>query len=114
MINDTLGHLAGDTVLRELAALISDNIRQTDVFARWGGEEFVILVTNINIVQAAKFSEKLRKIIETHRFSVERDITCSFGASTYRPPEKIEDFLQRTDEALYRAKKGGRNRCVSC
>ena len=114
VINDTLGHLAGDTVLRELAALISDNIRQTDVFARWGGEEFVILVTNINIVQAAKFSEKLRKIIETHRFSVERDITCSFGASTYRPPEKIEDFLQRTDEALYRAKKGGRNRCVSC
>ncbi len=114
LINDTLGHLAGDSVLRELAALIRDNIRQTDIFARWGGEEFVILVPNINIEQAAKFSEKLRKTIVNNTFSIGRNITCSFGVSTYRPPEKIEDLLQRTDEALYRAKDAGKNRCMAC
>jgi len=114
VINDTLGHLAGDTVLHELATLIADNIRLTDIFARWGGEEFAILAPDIGIDQAARFSEKLRKKIENQRFSVGRDVTCSFGASVYRPPEKVEDFLQRTDDALYRAKKAGRNRCVTC
>jgi len=110
VINDTLGHLAGYTVLHELATLIAENIRQTDIFARWGGEEFVILAPDIGIEQAEKFSEKLRKTIESLRFSVGRDVTCSFGASIYRPLEKVEDFLQRTDEALYLAKKAGRNR----
>ncbi len=111
-VNDTFGHLAGDKILQELANLISDNIRQTDVFARWGGEEFAILAPGINLEQTHRFAEKLRTIVAKHTFTVAGNITCSFGGSSYTPQEKSEDLLQRTDEALYHAKNGGRNMCV--
>lgn len=113
MINDTHGHLVGDTVLRELAGLIQDNIRQSDFHARWGGEEFVVLAPGVDKEKALQFAEKLRLLIEKFQFSVQQNITCSFGISSFIPPEDENTFLQRADEALYQAKQGGRNKCVS-
>jgi len=111
-INDTNGHLVGDSVLKELAGLIQDNIRKSDFFARWGGEEFVVLAPGVDKEKVLQFAEKLRSLIEKFQFSVQRNITCSFGISSYTPPEDDNTFLQRADEALYQAKQGGRNKCV--
>lgn len=112
VINDTFGHLAGDNVLIELASLITGNIRQSDILARWGGEEFTLLAPHIDREQTYLFMEKLRMLIEVHQFSLGRAITCSFGASMLIPAEESEDLLRRADEALYQAKSRGRNRCV--
>ena len=111
-INDTEGHLAGDKVLKELAALVQDNIRQSDFQARWGGEEFVVLLPGVDKENAMQFAEKLRMLVEKFKFSVEQNITCSFGISCFMPPEDDNTFLQRADDALYQSKQGGRNRCV--
>jgi diguanylate cyclase (GGDEF)-like protein len=111
-INDTHGHLVGDTVLKELAGLIQDNIRQNDFHARWGGEEFVVLTPGVDKEKALQFAEKLRLIVEKFQFSVQQNITCSFGISSFIPPEDDNTFLQRVDDALYQAKQGGRNKCV--
>lgn len=112
MINDTHGHLAGDMVLKELASLIQGNIRLSDIYARWGGEEFVVLVPGVDEEKALGFAEKLRLLIEEFQFSNEQNVTCSFGISSFIPPEEENTFLQRVDEALYQAKQGGRNKCV--
>jgi diguanylate cyclase (GGDEF)-like protein len=112
-INDTHGHLAGDAVLKELAGLVENNIRQCDFHARWGGEEFVVLLPGIDNEKAIQFAEKMRFLIETFQFSVQQTITCSFGVSCFVSPEDDNTFLQRADEALYQAKQGGRNKCVS-
>jgi diguanylate cyclase (GGDEF)-like protein len=112
-INDRLGRSAGDSVLTELAAMVKDNIRKTDIFARWGSEEFAILAPGIDLDQGRMFAEKLRMLVEEYGFSVKEKVTCSFGASFYRPSESSEDFVQRADAALQRAKKEGRNRCVA-
>jgi diguanylate cyclase (GGDEF)-like protein len=111
-INDTFGHLVGDTVLHSLATLIKGHIRQSDIFARWGGEEFVILAPGVDVGEAGDFAEKIRNIVELHDFQVNSTITGSFGVTAYLPPESGITFLQRADDALYRAKEQGRNRCV--
>lgn len=111
-VNDHFGHLAGDTVLKEFAELIEASIRRTDTFARWGGEEFIILAPGITADHALTMAEKLRQLIEHHTFSVNRKITASFGVSVYIEGEDAEATLQRADEALYRAKDRGRNRCI--
>jgi diguanylate cyclase (GGDEF)-like protein len=112
VINDIHGHLAGDTVLKELADLVQVNIRQSDLYARWGGEEFVVLVPGVDKEKALQCAEKVRLLIEKFQFSVQQNITCSFGISSFIPPENHNTFLQRVDEALYQAKQGGRNKCV--
>jgi len=109
-INDDYGHDIGDSVLRELTDLVSEHIREDDIFARWGGEEFMIIV-NIDIVKAERFANKLRKIIEEHRFKHVKDITCSFGVASYRGLDKFETIIKRVDNMLYSAKNSGRN-CV--
>ena len=109
-VNDTFGHLAGDTVLRDFAELVQCNIRKTDTFARWGGEEFIVLAPGIGREQAAIVAEKLRQLIADHTFSIKRPLTASFGISAYRQDEERENMLQRADKALYRAKMNGRNR----
>lgn len=111
-VNDNFGHLAGDAVLKDFAGLVQQNIRRTDTFARWGGEEFIILAPGITTDNALTLAEKLRQIIEQHTFSVDRKITASFGISGYITDEDGETTLQRADDALYSAKQNGRNRCV--
>lgn len=109
-INDNFGHLAGDDVLKELSALIRSHIRQSDLFARWGGEEFVILLLEAEKKESLVVAEKLCRIVANHTFAVRENITCSFGTTTYIPGEGTGDFINRADQALYLAKEGGRNR----
>ena len=109
-INDTHGHLVGDQVLKELAQLVSGNIRGTDILARWGGEEFVILSPNTDQDAMLVLAEKLRRSIEQHAFPVVGRVTCSFGLTKFSPGETIPDFVDRADVALYTAKAKGRNR----
>jgi len=113
-VNDTYGHLVGDTVLVSLSKLVSENIRQTDTFARWGGEEFVLILPNISIELAEQVLTHLRMKIESYFFEEVKQITCSFGLTAYLEGDTIQSMLQRADIALYEAKKAGRNRvCIA-
>lgn len=109
-VNDAYGHLAGDTVLVELAMIVKENLRGTDIFARWGGEEFVILATETGIEGARKLSEKVRTEIERFRFTTVGRVTCSFGVAEYTEGDNIDTLSKRADDALYDAKRSGRNR----
>lgn len=114
-INDKHGHAVGDTVLKETAVLMRDNIRATDVLARWGGEEFVILVPETYIEKGQALAEKLRGIIASHAFTgVPTSVTASFGVAEHvAAGETLDVLCARADRALYRAKHEGRNRvCV--
>jgi len=111
-INDTYGHNIGDEVLKSLTALASQTIRSSDVFARWGGEEFLILIESTTLENAAKMAEKLRKVIMEFDFPEVKTVTCSFGVASYHYDETGESFIGRADSALYRAKESGRNRVI--
>ncbi len=108
-INDRFGHLAGDEVLKTLGAIVGQAIRNLDVLARWGGEEFVVLLPGNTRQTAMLAAEKLRILIETHTFPVNERITCSFGVSQYREGDTAEKITARADDALYAAKAAGRN-----
>ena len=118
LVNDGMGHLAGDAVLRQLAAAIMPNVRREDTLARVGGEEFALLIPEIELAAAAAVAEKLRGIIERSSFRFEEKpiaITLSFGVAALRlegPPMTAAELYQAADEQLYRAKNGGRNRVM--
>jgi diguanylate cyclase (GGDEF)-like protein len=109
-VNDTLGHTAGDHVLRKIAELISGRIRNYDIFSRWGGEEFVIMAPKNDAFKAAELAEILREEIEQFDFGNGLTITISFGVTQYCYGEEPEEFVARADAALYQAKRNGRNR----
>jgi diguanylate cyclase (GGDEF)-like protein len=109
-INDTYGHPAGDAVLAELAKLLRERTRQVDVLARFGGEEFVIVVRRSPPGSFRIAAEKLRVAIAEHEFPHVGHVTASFGIADCRPGDDASTLLARADEALYLAKKGGRNR----
>ncbi len=108
--NDKFGHLVGDTVLITMAQTVNQNIRDTDTFARWGGEEFVLLFNNADINIAKKVSEKIKNMIEANEHPEAGKITASFGLTQYRADDTLETMFKRCDDALYIAKEGGRNR----
>jgi len=109
-VNDTFGHKAGDTVLKEIVDIVKRKIRKSDIFGRWGGEEFVVILPENDIKHANMFAELLRKEIENHHFLKVGNITCSFGVTNIAQNDTIDDIMKRLDEALYRAKNSGRNR----
>ncbi len=111
-VNDTFGHKVGDDVLILLAKILQDNIRDTDVLGRWGGEEFLIISPETNITEAEKLANKIKEKIEYFDFFVVHSLTCSFGVSEFNENDKKEDIFKRADEALFIAKKSGRNRVV--
>lgn len=108
-INDQFGHPVGDDVLRRIAALGQRAIRASDIFGRWGGEEFFVLVPSTVVEDARQLAEKLRAAMARHDFG-NRTVTASFGVAEWHDDESIESWLQRADAALYAAKEGGRNR----
>lgn len=109
-INDELGHNVGDEYLKELSALVSANVRNTDTFARWGGEEFVLLLPNTQERDALTIAEKLRKKVEAHQFSSPKKVTISLGVAEFIAHEqRRDDVIARADKALYVAKAEGRN-----
>ncbi len=112
-INDTYGHLTGDDVIKDISTLILSNVRESDIFARWGGEEFVILATQIDKDSAVIFAEKLRVLVESHSFSINLQVTCSFGVTDFTANDNSGDFINRADMALYEAKQSGRNKVVA-
>lgn len=111
-INDTFGHETGDKVLKKLAAFISQNIRDIDFFGRWGGEEFVLIFPDVPLEGATACAEKLRRLIAEYELFPGFKITCSFGVTSYRTGDSIDDIFSRIDNALYVAKDSGRDRVV--
>ena len=109
-VNDTFGHKAGDKLLQEISDLTRNSIRKSDIVARWGGEEFAILLPEADITQAKLLAEKLRAIVAAHTFKTVGTITISIGLTQYKVPETLDDMLYRADTALYRAKKLNKNR----
>ena len=115
-INDQYGHLAGDHVLRELARIVQDRIRRDEVFARYGGEEFVIVLPETSISGAVALAENLRTRVGSHAFSFQGEqipVTISIGCALLQDDKAATDLIQRADEKLYQAKRGGRNRVCS-
>ena len=113
-VNDDHGHQVGDDILKELTKICVNDIRKTDLFARWGGEEFVLLMDETTIKNAIFVCEKLRVTVENFKHPKLPQITVSIGVSEIRLDDSKEDFFKRADEALYEAKHAGRNRVVSC
>ena len=111
LINDNFGHNVGDSVLVELSQILKTKIRDNDIVARWGGEEFVIILYTNNISLVENIAEKLRKSIEKFNFTTVKKVTASFGVSTAQnKKESFEDIFEKSDKALYQAKSLGRNR----
>ena len=106
VINDTKGHFEGDRILREVARVFKENIRDIDTVCRWGGEEFAIMLPNAGLEDALKRVEELRKIVQK-----KTGVTVSIGVTEYIKSLGFEEVLERSDRALYLAKKEGRN-CV--
>lgn len=109
-VNDDFSHQTGDTVLKTFAQLIDAQLRGSDLFVRWGGEEFLILLTNTTLENAHFTAEKLRLVILNHTFAEVGTVTSSFGVSTLQPNDTLSSLIARADEALYQAKRAGRNR----
>lgn len=111
LINDQHGHLTGDRVLKFIADHLKSQMREQDLLARWGGEEFVVLMENTNIQQAAQLAERLRKYIESLEVETHK-LTISIGLAGGNKSASLQDVLSRADGALYKAKQSGRNQLV--
>lgn len=116
--NDTYGHLVGDLILKEIAQLFKKNSRTVDILARYGGEEFVFILPSTSEVQASMFAERLRRQMEEHRFASEGipqecKVTISVGVAEFKDGDTVEQLINKSDHALYRAKESGRNKVCS-
>jgi diguanylate cyclase (GGDEF)-like protein len=109
-INDTYGHLAGDSVLIQMGDILRKSLRKNDVPARYGGEEFAVLASRTTLQQGRIIGEKLRHNVEKHEFGIGQAITISIGVSIYKAGEDAASFISRADQALYDAKRTGKNR----
>lgn len=109
-INDTYGHDAGDDVIRKLASTLRQMVRKVDLLARWGGEEFVLLMPEVDLTDALRVAEKLRFGAESLTHINGEKVTISLGVSEWQSVDTQESWFSRTDKALYHAKRKGRNR----
>lgn len=114
-INDTWGHGVGDLTLKTAASLVALSIRGSDAAVRWGGEEFVVFLSNCGQRGAVDSGERIRRRIEAHDWrtiGIDRQVTISVGAALRAPGEPTETWLARADQGLYQAKRTGRNQTV--
>ncbi|MFZ5449384.1 MAG: diguanylate cyclase [Thermodesulfobacteriota bacterium] len=112
-INDTLGHLQGDAVIREVGAILKGGIRLADLLCRYGGDEFVLLMSQTPLLQAVLLAERLRRLIAQsplNQAGPGQRVTLSIGAAELQPGMSTEDLIKSADNALYRAKEAGKNR----
>ena len=113
-VNDDYGHGVGDLVLKHLGVILKSKTRPTDIVARFGGEEFFVLMPGTSLAQASARAEQLRGVLEREVTEpMTRPVTSSFGVAELAPEETGEALLKRVDAALYRAKDSGRNRVVA-
>ncbi|WP_347938561.1 PleD family two-component system response regulator [Rickettsia oklahomensis] len=117
-VNDTYGHQAGDKVLTIVSRILKNTLRVTDLIARFGGEEFTILLTDIDISKAIETAERVRVKIEYTDFHIEDHMeplnkTISIGVTEYKKEESIESFIERADNAMYTAKTTGKNKVIT-
>lgn len=113
LFNDKNGHIFGDEVLIGIAELVKASIREVDVFARWGGEEFVILLPQTTCKEASALAERLRKSIVKESMKKEMALSCSFGVTSFLAQDTEDLIMERVDRALYKAKEQGRNLVVT-
>ncbi|MNR82194.1 Response regulator PleD [compost metagenome] len=113
-VNDEAGHLGGDEVLRTFARIAESNVRQSDVFGRYGGEEFLLVLPKTSLSAALNIAERIRTQIEQHDWQgkLSRQVTVSVGLTQYISGESVLDLFSRTDTAMYTAKQSGRNQVV--
>jgi diguanylate cyclase (GGDEF)-like protein len=111
-INDSCGHIAGDTILREFGDANKRALRPTDAICRWGGEEFIVILPHTLEEEARELAERLRKNTESMRYSHNMSVTASYGYTACGIDEDWTQCVQRADQALYLAKNSGRNRVV--
>jgi diguanylate cyclase (GGDEF)-like protein len=112
-VNDRHGHDIGDLVLSHLSNIVQQHTRAQDLFARWGGEEFVLVCRDTDIDSACAIAEKLRELINNQILHNDITITASFGVATLKAHENLEQLFKAADIALYEAKAAGRNRVVT-
>lgn len=112
-VNDTYGHDIGDQVLVKTVEVVRGQLRASDTLTRWGGEEFLILAPGTYLSGGTALAEKIRNAVASATFPEVGSITISLGVAEYRPGEALGEWVKRADQALYRAKEGGRNRVVT-
>lgn len=111
-VNDQYGHDVGDAVLQFFADLIRSQLRKSDIVARWGGEEFIVLVPEADTDTALAIADKLRRTVEAGQFPRQQKVSISLGIALARRTDNAASLIKRADQALYRAKQGGRNRAI--
>ena len=111
-VNDTYGHTAGDQVLRQIGGILAASLRDIDVFARWGGEEFIVLLPETTAAQALIVAERLRRNTAEYCFGNVGQVTISIGVAERTTEEAMAQLVHNADEAMYQAKRAGRNRVV--
>jgi len=112
-VNDTYGHQTGDVILQNTAQNLTRHLRNTDICGRWGGEEFIGLLYNVNIQSLSSIAEKLRHMIASSSINVNGgkiSVTASIGAALARETDTLESIIERADQLMYQSKQGGRDR----
>lgn len=112
-INDNYGHDVGDVVLKEFSSLLSTQLRSNEIIARWGGEEFIVLLPNTELKQAMSIAMQMNKNVASYAFSHVKNLHVSIGVTSYKAGDSLTSFTKRADIALYNAKNLGRNRIES-
>jgi diguanylate cyclase (GGDEF)-like protein len=113
VVNDSHGHEAGDKLLQDVVLLAQQHLRQVDKLARWGGEEFIVVLPHTDLAGAHAWADKMRQAVASHKPAYARSATASFGVTTCMANDSLDDIVRRADEALYQAKQNGRNRVES-
>ncbi|MDX9813184.1 MAG: YfiR/HmsC family protein [Sulfurimonas sp.] len=112
-INDGFGHDVGDMVIQKISAILKEGVRKTDIVARWGGEEFLIVASNTALKGGVDLAESIRKKVEEFDFEFGHKVTISLGVASIQEKQNQDEIVKKADEALYEAKENGRNRVVS-
>jgi diguanylate cyclase (GGDEF)-like protein len=112
-VNDRHGHPAGDSLLREFASLLQENLRDVDLAGRWGGEEFLLILPGTELAGGAQVAERIRAALADRMVLVDRapiPVTASFGVAAVPPARTASELFAAADAALYEAKRAGKNR----
>ena len=111
-VNDNYGHLVGDSILKQLAKILTKSTKESDIVGRWGGEEFMILIKQVDNDAIFKIAQRIRKNVEAAVFEQNIKLTISIGVNSKQDKNSIKEWIDQSDKALYRAKEEGRNRVI--